>query len=149
MDVLSCDDCSDWQCSQTSGRLSAAFTDGGALIVQVNLKLFQTAPGKNKTVLLIVIRDRTRAPHAKMCADMRADLDTIWSALVKPPEHADSTVEDFFELQYVSLPSYEIEEDDFKAEATLLRRRFMPSYPESLVRADAEKVCLCTAIHFQ
>ena len=108
--------------------------------MQVNLKLFQSAPSTNKTVLLIVIRDRTRTPHDKMCADMRADLDTIWAALVKPPEYADSPVDDFFELQYVSLPSFEIEHDDFVAESTILRRRFMPSHAESLIRIDGEKV---------
>ena len=110
------------------------------VLLQVNLKLFQSAPSKNKTVLLIVIRDRTRTPHAKMCADMRADLDTIWAALVKPPEYADSSVDDFFELQYVSLPSYEVEGEDFAAECTILRRRFMPSYEDvTLVRADKSK----------
>lgn len=110
--------------------------------LQVNLKLFQAAPSTNKTVLLIAIRDRTRTPHAKLCEDMRGDLNTIWAALVKPPEYADSSVEDFFELQYVSLPSYETQADDFVAEATILRRRFMPSYDDAMVRVDEAKVLL-------
>jgi hypothetical protein len=107
--------------------------------LQVNLKLFQSAPGKHKTVLLIVIRDRTRTPQDKMFADMRTDLETIWASLVKPPEYEDCPVDDFFQLQFVSLPSYEIEQDDFLAEATLLRRRFLPSHDTSIIRTDPTK----------
>eukprot|EP00892_Ulva_mutabilis_P007514 jgi/Ulvmu1/5134/UM021_0151.1 len=108
--------------------------------LQVNLKLFQAAPGKNKTILLIVIRDRTRTPHAKMAADMRADLDSIWSSLVKPPEYTEAPLDDFFELQYVSLPSFELEEEEFRAECTLLRRQFTHAYEDSLLRPDESKV---------
>jgi hypothetical protein len=109
-------------------------------MMQVNLKLFLTAPSKNKTILLIVIRDRTKTPHAKICADMRRDLDTIWASLVKPPEYAETTLEAFFELQYVTLPSYELEEDDFKAECTLMRRRFLPDSENTYIRSDNTKV---------
>lgn len=108
--------------------------------MQVNLKLFLTAPTKNKTVLLIVIRDRTRTPHEKICGDMRRDLDTIWASLVKPPEYADSSLDEFFELQYVSLPSYELEEDDFEAECTSMRRRFLPDTESTFIRSDETKV---------
>ena len=112
----------------------------GTNAMQVNLKLFLTAPTKNKTVLLIVIRDRTKTPHEKICGDMRRDLDTIWGSLVKPPEFADSPLDEFFDLQYVSLPSYELEEDDFRAECTLLRRRFLPDTESTYIRPDESKV---------
>jgi len=79
-----------------------------------------------------------------MAADMRADLDTIWGSLVKPPEYVDAPLDDFFELQYVSLPSFELEEEDFRAECTLLRRRFTNSYEDSLLRHDESKVGLCS-----
>jgi hypothetical protein len=48
--------------------------------VQVNLKLFQPAPGKRKTCILFVIRDRTRTPFPKLCSDS-ADLDVIWDTV--------------------------------------------------------------------
>lgn len=108
--------------------------------MQVNMKLFQAAPSKNKTILLIVIRDRTRTPHAKMVADMRFDLDNIWFSLVKPPEYASAPLDDFFELHYTSLPSFEVEEEDFRAECTLLRRRFTSNHAESFLRKDDSKV---------
>jgi protein SEY1 len=107
---------------------------------QVNLKLFQPAPGTARTVLLIVIRDRTRTPFPMLCNSMRADLDAIWASLVKPPEHADARLDAFFDLQYVSLPSFEAAEDDFRAEATLLRRRFAPSEENCLLPDDRSKV---------
>lgn len=107
---------------------------------QVNLKLFQPAPGKRKTVLLFVIRDRTRSPFAKLCSDLRQDLDSIWESLVKPPEQAACTVEDFFDVNYVSLPSFEVEEDDFRAEATLLRRKFIPSHEDCLIKPEEHRV---------
>jgi len=78
-----------------------------------------------------------------MAADMRADLDAIWASLVKPPEYTEAPLDEFFELQYVSLPSFELEEDDFRAECTLLRRRFTDDYDDSLLRLDASKVCPC------
>lgn len=113
----------------------------------MNLKLFQSAPSTHKTVLLIVIRDRTRTPFDQMCRDMRADLDTIWASLVKPPEYSESPLDDFFELQYVSLPSYEVDVDEFNAEATLLRKRFKPSEEQSVIRSDATKVIAAIHLH--
>jgi hypothetical protein len=91
-------------------------------------------------VLLIVIRDRTKTPHEKICSDMRRDLDTIWASLVKPPEYVDSSLDAFFELQYVTLPSFELEEEDFRAECTLLRRRFLPEGTNTFLRDDPSKV---------
>jgi protein SEY1 len=109
--------------------------------VQVNLKLFQSSTS-HKTVLLMVIRDRTRTPYERMCQDLRKDLDSIWASLVKPPELADASLDHFFELKFVSLPSYELQQDVFVQEATALRERFHPSSTDAIFASDESKVCI-------
>lgn len=69
------------------------------LITQVNLKLFTPAPGKRRTVLLFVFRDRTKTPLDKMIEIWEADLARMWDAIAKPTQYTDSTFGDFFEVQ--------------------------------------------------
>lgn len=106
----------------------------------MNLKLFEPAPGTVRTVLLIVVRDRTRTPFERLCTSLRDDLEAVWASLVKPPEYAAAPLDDFFDVRYVGLPSYELAEEDFCAEATLMRRRFMPSEPDCVLPQDETRV---------
>lgn len=105
----------------------------------MNLKLFQSSTS-HKTTLLMVIRDRTRTPHERMCIDLRKDLDAIWGSLVKPPELADEPLDHFFDLKFVSLPSYELQQDVFIQEAEALRERFLPSSTDAIISTDESKV---------
>lgn len=91
-------------------------------------------------MLLLVIRDRTSTPHEVMCNNLRKDLAGIWASLVKAPELTDSTLEDFFDLQFVSLPNYETQQADFVGEASELRDRFTSASSTSLLPADDTKV---------
>jgi hypothetical protein len=50
----------------------------------------------------------------------------MWDAISKPPQYANSKLEDFFEVQFAALPHYEERQDDFMADAVMLRRRFSP-----------------------
>lgn len=93
-------------------------------IFQVNLKLFQPAPGARRTVLLFVFRDRTRTPLDKLRETWEADLQRMWDGITKPPAYETSQIEDFFEVRYAALSNFEDRGDDFLAETTLLRRRF-------------------------
>lgn len=66
--------------------------------MQVNLKLFAPDPGRRRTVLLFVFRDRTKTPLARLVETWSQDLERIWAAITKPPESEDTRVEDFFEV---------------------------------------------------
>ena len=53
---------------------------------QVNLKLFQPAPGRRRTLLLFVFRDRTRTPLERLIETWEGDLARMWDAIAKPPQ---------------------------------------------------------------
>mmetsp|Transcript_11660 Transcript_11660/g.29702 ORF Transcript_11660/g.29702 Transcript_11660/m.29702 type:complete len:738 (-) Transcript_11660:373-2586(-) len=91
-------------------------------VLQENLKLFNS--GRKKR-LLFVIRDRSsKTPIELVVATLKEDLEKIWSAITKPEEHRGKTVEEFFNLNFASLPNFEEKEEEFGAEAILLRSRF-------------------------
>lgn len=106
------------------GRESGAGKPLLKTIFQVNLKLFQPSPGARRTVLMFVFRDRTKTPLEKLKETWEIDLRRMWESLAKPPEYEDSTLEDFFEIQYAALSNYEDRYEEFMAETTMLRRRF-------------------------
>ena len=55
---------------------------------QVNLKLFAPEPGRRRTVLLFVIRDKSRAtPLAKVTETLEADVTRMWASISKPPKY--------------------------------------------------------------
>ena len=66
--------------------------------VQVNLKLFTPAPGKRRTVLLFVFRDRTKTPLPRLIETWQEDLNRMWAAILKPPQYESTSVTDFFEV---------------------------------------------------
>lgn len=64
----------------------------------MNLKLFEPAPGKRRTVLLFVFRDRTKTPLGRLIETWEEDLGRIWAALTKPQQYENTSVTDFFEV---------------------------------------------------
>ncbi|GIL45756.1 hypothetical protein Vafri_2910 [Volvox africanus] len=105
-------------------------------IFQVNLKLFAPEPDRKRTVLLFVIRDKTRTPLPKLVEVLEADLDRMWDSIAKPPKYEGSKLKDFFEVQYAALSHFEERYEDFQADAVHLRRRFSPDNEETLIRGD-------------
>ncbi|EFJ52341.1 hypothetical protein VOLCADRAFT_79128 [Volvox carteri f. nagariensis] len=105
-------------------------------IFQVNLKLFAPEPDRKRSVLLFVIRDKTRTPLPKLVEVLEADLDRMWDAIAKPQKYEGSKLTDFFEVQYAALSHFEERYEDFQADAVHLRRRFSPDGEESLIRGD-------------
>lgn len=70
----------------------------GAVGMQVNLKLFAPEPNRRKTVLLFVIRDKSKTPLPKLVEVLSDDVRKMWDTISKPPQYADSTIDDFFEV---------------------------------------------------
>ena len=99
-------------------------------VMQVNFKLFHPT----QTVLLFVIRDRSKTPKEKLEQVLREDMDKLWESIQKPEKHKYSQLQEFFDIKFVTLPNYEEKEEEFRAETTLLRRKFSnPEEPSSLV----------------
>ena len=90
-------------------------------IFQVILKIFNP----KKTTLLFVIRDKTsKTPMDALVRDMRTDLQSIWQSVTKPSKHARASFDDFFTLEFTSLPHYEYAHDQFIEESNALYGRF-------------------------
>ncbi|KAI9182954.1 Dynamin-like GTPase that mediates homotypic ER fusion [Blastocladiella emersonii ATCC 22665] len=97
-------------------------------VMEVNLQLFQkkNAP---KTHLFFVIRDHASGtPLANLADTVSADLNKIWASLAKPAGLEDSTLQQFFDVTFTSLPHKRLMPKDFEAEASALRRRFVDPY---------------------
>ncbi|KXZ47030.1 hypothetical protein GPECTOR_38g267 [Gonium pectorale] len=105
-------------------------------IFQVNLKLFAPEPDRKKSVLLFVIRDKTRTPLPKLTEVLAADLERMWESIAKPAAYKDSKMGDFFEVKYAALSHFEERYEDFQADAVTLRRRFSPDGDDSLIHGE-------------
>ncbi|KAL4442065.1 hypothetical protein ABPG77_011326 [Micractinium sp. CCAP 211/92] len=124
------------------GRESGAGKPLLKTIFQVNLKLFQPAPNRRRTVLLFVFRDRTRTPLEKLIETWEADLQRMWDGIAKPPQYEQYGIKDFFELQYAAMSNFEDRGEEFSAEAVVLRRKFSTDADEgeSFLRQSDEKL---------
>mmetsp|Transcript_28564 Transcript_28564/g.54544 ORF Transcript_28564/g.54544 Transcript_28564/m.54544 type:complete len:853 (-) Transcript_28564:629-3187(-) len=89
-------------------------------VLEVNLKLFQP----RKTVLLFVIRDKSKTPLELLSNTLMEDVRAIWAAIPKPEDKQDSVLEDYYELRFQAMRSFEMLEDEFRADAEELRSRF-------------------------
>ncbi len=66
---------------------------------QVNLKLFAPEPNRRRTVLLFVIRDKSKTPLDKLTQILSEDVHKMWETISKPPQYVDSRIDDFFEVR--------------------------------------------------
>jgi hypothetical protein len=94
-----------------------------------------------KTQLLFVIRDFTsQTPIEKLGATMLGYLSKIWASLNKPPGKESSTIDEFFDFDFVGLPHKIFARDAFESEVSKLRTRFVDkSYPTHLFKAIYHK----------
>ncbi|GAA5981785.1 hypothetical protein JCM10908_004608 [Rhodotorula pacifica] len=104
-------------------------------VFEVNLGLFLAAKQKgkdssansqDKTLLLFVIRDHIGAtPLANLRATLSADLNRLWDGLSKPAGLESSTIETFFDLDFVALPHKLLQPEKFDESVLELRKRFV------------------------
>ncbi|KAI8358015.1 RHD3/Sey1 [Mortierella sp. GBAus27b] len=94
-------------------------------VFEVNLQLFGGNRGKEKTLLLFVIRDHvTATPLANLSKTLREDLDKIWQSLSKPEGLEDCKISDYFDYMFTTLPHKILQPEQFEAEVGQLRLRF-------------------------
>ncbi|KAI8637905.1 RHD3/Sey1 [Parasitella parasitica] len=94
-------------------------------VFEVNLQLFQTQKSKEKTLLLIVIRDHVGStPLANLAKTLQSDLEKIWAGLSKPEGLEDCKIHDYFDFMYTGLPHKVLLPEKFNEEVANLRKRF-------------------------
>ncbi|KAG0031264.1 Dynamin-like GTPase that mediates homotypic ER fusion [Podila clonocystis] len=94
-------------------------------VFEVNLQLFGSHRGKEKTLLLFVIRDHIGStPLANLSNTLRSDLDRIWHGLSKPEGLEDCKITDYFDFMFTTLPHKLLQPDQFETDVEKLRHRF-------------------------
>ncbi|SNX82793.1 probable Protein SEY1 [Melanopsichium pennsylvanicum] len=100
-------------------------------VFEVNLGLFQvskakTAGAKDKTLLLFVIRDHIGVtPLENLSNTIMADLTKIWHSLSKPEGLESSSITDFFDFMFTTLPHKILQPTEFDKAVDVLRNRFV------------------------
>jgi len=98
-------------------------------VFELNLQLFQHSV-KNKKLLFFVLRDHDgETPLEKLAARATDDVAKVWAMIDKPPQYQTSTIFDFFDLEFVSLPHYKFQKEKWLSDVKELRLRF--ENPES------------------
>ncbi|KAG0165182.1 Dynamin-like GTPase that mediates homotypic ER fusion [Apophysomyces sp. BC1034] len=103
-------------------------------VFEVNLQLFQNQKSKEKTLLLIVIRDHVGAtPLENLARTLQADLEKIWAGLSKPEGLEDCKIHDYFDFMYTGLPHKILLPEKFVEKVAELRNRFNDPNDENYV----------------
>ncbi|KAL0077925.1 RHD3/Sey1 [Phycomyces blakesleeanus] len=110
-------------------------------VFEVNLQLFQNQKGKEKTLILIVIRDHVGAtPLENLSKTLQADLEKIWAGVSKPEGLEDCKIHDYFDFMYTGLPHKVLLPEKFDEEVAKLRTRFNdPKDPNYVFRPQYHK----------
>jgi hypothetical protein len=99
---------------------------------------------KNKTLLLFIFRDHSQrdddAPLRSFVDVITTDMDKIWTSISKPEKFAESTVSDFFDFSFVSLPPRPHAPEKFDEQCGILQQRFLqPDHPRRILNAQYKK----------
>ncbi|KAF9438590.1 Dynamin-like GTPase that mediates homotypic ER fusion [Entomortierella beljakovae] len=118
-------------------------------VFEVNLQLFGNNRGKEKTLLLFVIRDHVGAtPLVNLSNTLRADLERIWHGLSKPEGLEDCKITDYFDFMFTTLPHKLLQPEKFESEVGQLRLRFSnPSDPNYVFQPQYSKRVPADGLH--
>ncbi|XP_077227328.1 protein ROOT HAIR DEFECTIVE 3-like [Tasmannia lanceolata] len=126
------------------GREQAANKPLLKTVFQVMMRLFSP----RKTILLFVIRDKTKTPLEHLEPVLREDIQKIWDAVSKPKAHIDTPLSEFFNVEVTALSSYEEKEEQFKEQVAQLRQRFFHSIAPGRLAGDRRGVVPASAFSF-
>jgi hypothetical protein len=96
------------------------------IVFEMNLKLFQQECAKK---ILIILRDFD--PHRNVKAKIEElilkDINNIWNDIVKPEKYRDSSPQNFFKFEFITLPHKKYKEQEFESEIKEMRKRLLPN----------------------
>lgn len=85
-------------------------------VFEVNLSLFGKNQNGHKVLLLFVIRDHVGiTPLSSLQESLVTELEKVWADLNKPTECENSSLYDFFDLEFVGLAHKLLQADEFHA----------------------------------
>lgn len=97
-------------------------------VFEVNLSLFQTG-GRlpSRSEILFVLRDYTGlTPLSNLAETLTEDLERQWGNIAKPSKELENTsITEFFDLRFATLPHKVLQPEQFIAQAAELRKRFV------------------------
>ncbi|KAK0557401.1 Dynamin-like GTPase that mediates homotypic ER fusion [Tilletia horrida] len=115
-------------------------------VFEVNLSLFQASKSKqvgpkDKTLLLFILRDHIgHTPLANLQATILTDLTRLWDGLSKPEGLETSSITDFFDFNFTTLPHKILMPEKFEQEVVSLRSRFDdPKDPNFVFKTEYHK----------
>ncbi|KAF9912388.1 Dynamin-like GTPase that mediates homotypic ER fusion [Linnemannia zychae] len=118
-------------------------------VFEVNLQLFGGNRGKEKTLLLFVIRDHVGAtPLANLSNTLKADLERIWHGLAKPEGLEDCKITDYFDFMFTTLAHKLLQPEKFDSDVDQLRLRFTnPSDPNYVFQPQYSRRVPADGLH--
>ncbi|KAG0055466.1 Dynamin-like GTPase that mediates homotypic ER fusion [Gryganskiella cystojenkinii] len=118
-------------------------------VFEVNLQLFGGNRGKEKTLLLFVIRDHIGAtPLANLSNTLKADLERIWQGLSKPEGLEDCKITDYFDFMFTTLAHKLLQPEKFDSDVDKLRLRFTtPSDPNYVFQPQYSRRVPADGLH--
>jgi hypothetical protein len=93
-------------------------------VFELNLQLFQNSI-KHKKLLFFVLRDHDGETPLDLLAQRATDdIAKVWATIEKPVQYQTSTIFEFFDLEFVSLPHYKFQKEKWLSDVKELRQRF-------------------------
>ena len=93
--------------SHDVGRFQASNMSLLKTVFEMNLQLFVTEESP-KTLIVFVIRDRENTPFEEIEKAVMDDIIRIWETIIPPEQFKGSSINQFFDFQFTSLPHYEL-----------------------------------------
>jgi hypothetical protein len=115
------------------GRYTASNYGVLKIVFEMNLKLFQQECAKK---ILIVLRDfdPKRNVKSKIEELILKDIQRLWADIKKPEKYRDSSPENFFKFEFMTLPHKKYCEQEFENEIKEMRKRLYSDNENYLFR---------------
>ncbi|XVF83672.1 hypothetical protein PTKIN_Ptkin16aG0509200 [Pterospermum kingtungense] len=125
------------------GREQAANKPLLRTVFQAMMSLFKA----RKTTLLFVLRDKTTTPIEILEQTVTRDAKRIWDSVRKDTSHINTPLSEFFHVEVVALPHFELQKDLFREKVALLSQRLVNSISEGLA-GDRQPVVSASEFSF-
>mmetsp|Transcript_25329 Transcript_25329/g.100016 ORF Transcript_25329/g.100016 Transcript_25329/m.100016 type:complete len:695 (-) Transcript_25329:268-2352(-) len=115
--------------TQDIGRLNASNLLLLKNILELHVQLFITAQKSSekipfKTKLMFILRDHVSSPLSKLTEVLTMDVKKVWDSIEKPAEIENSALEEFFDLDFYSLPHKNLKPEEFAEAASDMQAKF-------------------------
>ncbi|KAJ8907345.1 hypothetical protein NDN08_007459 [Rhodosorus marinus] len=115
--------------TQDIGRLNASNLLLLKNILELHVQLFITAQKSSekipfKTKLMFILRDHVSSPLSKLTEVLTNDVKKVWGSIEKPEEMKNSLLEEFFDLDFYSLPHKNLKPEEFAEAASEMQAKF-------------------------